>query len=96
MITFENMITASQRDDNTPGYLLDYLYFKEYYKIIPIDLSKQQALDAASNARQQINFNKNLDRAGNTTIFFIIKKAKQIILFSFHKKLLEYCKFILL
>ena len=81
MITFENMITASQRDNNTPGCLLDYLYFKEYYKMIPIDLRKQPALDATSNARQLINFNKNLNRAGNTTIFFIIEKAKEIISF---------------
>ena len=37
--------------------LLDYVYFKNYYKIIAIDLSKQQAQDANLKAIQQINFN---------------------------------------
>ena len=33
-------ITIGQGDDYTTGYLLDYLYFKKYYKLIAIDLSK--------------------------------------------------------
>ena len=44
--------------------------------MIAIDLSKQQALDADQRAIQQINFTPNLDRTGNTTMFFIIEKAK--------------------
>ena len=32
-----------QEDDYTTGYLLDYAYFKGDYKMISIDLSKQQA-----------------------------------------------------
>ena len=40
--------------------------------MIAIDLSNQQALDADPRAIQQINFTKSLDRAGNTTMFFII------------------------
>ena len=60
--------------------MLDYSYFKENYKIIAIDLSKQQALDANPRAIQQINFTANLDRAGNTTMFFIIEKAKETVL----------------
>ena len=52
--------------------VLDNPYFKENYKIIAIDLSKQQALNADPRAVQQINFTGNLDRTGNTT-FFIIK-----------------------
>ena len=45
---YENIrkVTIGQGDDYTTGYLLDYSYFKESYKIIAIDLSKQQALDA--------------------------------------------------
>ena len=39
-------------------------------------LSKQQALDADPRAIQQINFTANLDRDGNTTMFFIIEEAK--------------------
>ena len=48
--------------------------------MIAIDLSKQQALDADQRAIQQINFTANLDRAGNTTIFFIVEKAKETFL----------------
>ena len=48
--------------------------------MIAIDLSKQQALDADPKAIQQINFTANLDRAGNTTMFFIIEEAKENVL----------------
>ena len=48
--------------------------------MIAIDLSKQQALDADPTAIQQIKFTANLDRAGNTTIFFIIEEAKETVL----------------
>ena len=34
-------ITIGQGDDYTTGCLLDHTYFKKYYKIIAIDLSKQ-------------------------------------------------------
>ena len=37
-------IATGQGDEYTSGYLLDYIYFKNYYKIIAIDLSKQQEL----------------------------------------------------
>ena len=57
--------------------MLDYSDFKENYKLIAIDLSKQQALHADPRAIQQINFTANLDRDGNTTMFFIIEKAKE-------------------
>ena len=48
--------------------------------MITIGLSKQQALDAGSRAVQQINFTVNLDRAGNTTIFFIVEEEKETVL----------------
>ena len=77
--TYENIIkiSTSQGDDYTTGCLLDYSYFKENYKLIAIDLSKQQQLDADPRAIQQSNFTANLDREGNTTIFFIIVKTKE-------------------
>ena len=80
--TYENIrkITTGQGDDYTTGCLLDYAYFKENYKMIAIDLSKQQVLDADPRAIQQINFTANLDRAGNTTMFFIIEEAKETVL----------------
>ena len=45
-----------------------------------IDLSKQQVLDADPREIQQINFTANLDRAGNTTMFFFIEEAKETVL----------------
>ena len=48
--------------------------------MIPIDLSKQQALDADPKAIQQISFTANLDRQGNTAMFFITEEAKETIL----------------
>ena len=79
--TYKNIrkIAAGQVDDYTTGCLLDYSYFKENYKVIVIDLSKQQALDADPRAIQQINFTANLDRAGNATMFFIIEEAKETV-----------------
>ena len=49
-VTYENIrkIATGQGDDCTTGCLLDYPYFKASYKMIAIDLSKQQALDADS------------------------------------------------
>ena len=66
-----------QRDDCTTG-LLDYNYFKKYYKMIAIDLSKQQALDSDPKAIQKINFTLNLEI--QSTIFFIFEEAKETIL----------------
>ena len=47
--------------------------------MIAIDLSKQQALDAGPKAIQQIDFTANLDRAGNTRFYFILKEAKETV-----------------
>ena len=71
---------TGQGDDYTTGCLLDYPYFKDIYKVIAVDLSKQNALDAVPRAIQQINFIANLDRAGNTRIYFILKETKETII----------------
>ena len=70
-------IAIGQGDDYTTSCLLDYPYFKDHYKMIAMDLSKQQALDADPRAIQEINFTANLDRDGNKTMFFIIKEPKE-------------------
>ena len=79
--TYENIrkIATGKGGDYTTGCLLDYPYFKENCKMIAIDLSKQQALDADPRKVQQINFTANLVRAGNTTIFLIIEQEKETI-----------------
>ena len=78
--TYENIrkITIGQEDDFTTGCLLDYTYFKKYYKMIAVDLSKQKALDSDPKAIQQINSTANLSEA-NTRIYFILEEAKETI-----------------
>ena len=61
-------IATGKGDNYASGCLWDYSYFKENYKIIEIDLPKQQALDADPRATQQINFTANLEIAENTTM----------------------------
>ena len=80
--TYENIrkIATGQGDDYTTGCLLDYSYVADTYKMIAVDLSKHQALDADPRAIQQTNFTANLDRAGNTRVYFILEEAKETIL----------------
>ena len=79
--TYEDIrkIATGKGDDYTTGCLLDYPYFKDNYKMIAIDLSRQNELGADPRSIQQINFTANLDRAGNTTILFTIEEAKETI-----------------
>ena len=63
------IFSTGQGDDYTMGILLDYVYSKNYYKIIRIDLSKQQASDADPKTVQQINFTGNLHEI-KTQLFF--------------------------
>ena len=78
-VTYESIrkIATGRGDNYTTGCLLDYPYFKDSYKMIAVDLSKQQALDADPRENQQMNFTANLDRAGNTRIYFILEEAKE-------------------
>ena len=70
--TYENIrkIATGKGDDYTTGPLLDYSYLRKNYKMIAVDLSKQTEFYADPRAIQQINFTANLDRAGNTAIFY--------------------------
>ena len=69
-IIYKNIrkIGTCQGDDYTTGCLLEYAYFKNYYKMIAIDLREQQALDVDPGAIEQINFTRNLDKVGDTRI----------------------------
>ena len=58
--------------------MLDYNYFKKYYKLIAIDLSKQQELQENENLIQQINFIGRLEQASN--VFIIIETKENTIL----------------
>ena len=63
----------------TRGNLVDYEYFKENYKLIAIDLSKQIELEN-EDIKQQINFIGNLDPDDGAVMFFIIEKSEETII----------------
>ena len=69
-------------EDYTTGSLLGYNYFKKYYKLIAVDLSKQKELDEDPRAIQQIEFKYMLET--NSTIYWVLEKSKETIL-AFHK-----------
>ena len=70
---YEKIIEMSRNNDYTTGNLLDFGYFKENYKLIAIDLSKQTKLKDP----QQINFIGKLDKDNGATMFFIIEKSEE-------------------
>ena len=75
---YEKIIDISRNNEYTTGNLLDYDYFKKYYKLIAIDLSKQQVLQENEDLIQQINFIGRLTEAAN--VFIIIEKKENTIL----------------
>ena len=83
---YEKIIDISRNNEFTTGNLLDYDYFKKYFKLIAIDLRKQQVLQENEDLIQQINFIGRLTEAAN--VFIIIEKKENTILEFFHKILL--------
>ena len=75
---YEKVIDISRNNEYTRSHLLDYDYFKKYYKLIAIDLSKQQVLQENEDLIQQINFNGKLEEAAN--VFIMIEKKENTIL----------------
>ena len=76
-------IFKGQGDDYTTGCLLDYSYFKNNYRLITADLSKQKVLDADSRAIQQIIFTGTIKATVPNTrviIFYVLEKSKETIL----------------
>ena len=78
---YEKIIDVSRNNEYTTGNLLDYDYFKKYYKLIAIDLGKQQLLQENEDLIQQINFIGKLEEAANVLII-IEKKETTILEFS--------------
>ena len=80
--TYENIrrTATGQGDNYTTGCLLDYSYFKENYKMIVIDLSKQHALDADTRAIQ-IQIELEIQKCS-----LLMNKQKKLFL-NFHKEL---------
>ena len=64
-------IMTGKGEDNTTGSLLDYAYYKDHYKLITCDLSKQKILASDPKAiQQQIEFIFRLDNTNNNTAQF--------------------------
>ena len=59
--------------------MLDYNYFKEYYKMRAIDLNKQQELDSDPKAVQKITVTFTVNLEQQATIVFTIEEAKEIV-----------------
>ena len=75
---YEKIIDISRNNEYTTGNLLDYDYLKKYYKLIAIDLSKQQVLQENEDIIRQIDFIGKLTKAAN--VFIIIEKKEHTIL----------------
>ena len=75
---YEKIIDICRNNEYTTGNLSDYHYFKKYYKLIAINLSKQQVLQETEDLLQQINFTGRLTEAAN--VFIIIEKKERTIL----------------
>ena len=75
-------VSTGYGDDYTTGCLLDYAYFKDNYRLIAVDLSKQKALDADPRAIQQIVFQGIVGGAAGTKIrlYTILEKSKETLL----------------
>ena len=76
---YEKIIDISRNNEYTTGNLLDYNYLKKkHYKLIAIDLSKQQVLQENEDLIRQINFIGRLEEAAN--VFIIIEKKEHTVL----------------
>ena len=69
---------TGQGDDYTAGCLLDYLYFRDLYQLIAVDLSKQKEWHADSRAIQQIEFYGMLKT--NSQVCTVLEKSKETML----------------
>ena len=72
---YEKIMSIFKKNDYITGNLLDYEYFSKHYKLIALDLSKQNGLENP-DLRQQINFIGKL-QDDKATMFFIIEKSEE-------------------
>ena len=75
-------VSTGKDDDYTTGCLLDHAYFKDNYRLIAVNLSKQKALGADPKAIQQILFQGVVGGDDNTKItwYTILEKSKVTVL----------------
>ena len=75
-------VMTGRGEDYTTGSLLDYDYWKNNYKLICCDLSKQKVLDSNPKANQQIEFVYKLDNTSGVPgtkaqILTVLEKEKE-------------------
>ena len=75
-------VSTGHGDDYTTGRLLDYTYFKDNYKLIAVDLSKQKGLDADPRAIQQMAFQGVVGGDAGTKIrlYTILEQSEETML----------------
>ena len=73
---YKQIIEMSRNNDYTIGNLLDFVYFKKYYRLIVIDLSKQTKLKDP----HQISFTGKLLATRGATMLIIIEKSEETTL----------------
>ena len=75
-------VSTGYGDDYTTGCLLDYAYFKDNYRLIAVDLSKQKALDADPRAIQQIVFQWVVggNDGAKIRLYTILEQSKETML----------------
>ena len=80
-------VSIGHGDDYNTGSLLDYGYFKDSYKLIAVDSSKQKALDADQRTIQQIIFQAAVEGDHSTKIrlYTILEQSKETVL-EFYKR----------
>ena len=71
-------VSTGQGHDYTTGCSLHYAYFKNDFRLIAVDLSKQKVLDADSRAIQQIIFTDQVEE--EASVFYVLEKSKETIL----------------
>ena len=71
-------VSTGQFDDYTTGCLLGFTYFKNNFRLIAADLSKQKAFDADSRVIQQIIFTGKAN--AGAMIYYILVQSKETIL----------------
>ena len=74
-------VSTGHGDDYTTGSLLGYTYFKDNYRLIAVDLSKQKALDADLRAIQQILFQGVVggDDGIKIKLYTILEQSKETL-----------------
>ena len=76
-------VMIGKGEDYTTGSLLDFNYFNEHYKLVAVDLSKQEELDPDPRATQQIEFKYMIGKS--SIIYWVLEKSKETIL-EFYKE----------